>query len=159
MTYEFINPSDEITFCASTNQVAFVVALWIGSGQCGCTRDDGKKIDTCFLFSGSDALEAAVKEQLDGQTVEEFLKDHKPEIAQALESFAYYGFGERELHDEKIARLKAEDKDAELAAYLRAHEDKRRTSMTSYVQLAWSMAKAIRNEIAAAEDTTPSETH
>ena len=51
MLYEFITISDPITFRASNNSIAFVVATALGQGKAGCeNRDTGESIDSMTAF-------------------------------------------------------------------------------------------------------------
>ena len=59
--YEVINPSDEITFYATSDKVAVAAVLVCGEGQWGATRieDDGDTIDVggMALFADEEQTE------------------------------------------------------------------------------------------------------
>ena len=65
MLYEFITISDPITFRASNNSIAFVVATALGQGKAGCeNRDTGESIDSmtasCLIIKGRRFIEIIV---------------------------------------------------------------------------------------------------
>jgi len=50
--YEFITPSDPITFKADDDKVAFVCAAILGKGQAGCeNKTTGESLPTMLMFS------------------------------------------------------------------------------------------------------------
>jgi len=50
--YEFITPSDPITFKADDDKVAFTCALLLGNGKAGCTNlKTGDSIPTMLMFA------------------------------------------------------------------------------------------------------------
>jgi len=51
--YEFITPSDPITFYAPDNDIAVAVGLFVGQGKAGIrTFDDSDVLNTLTIFSG-----------------------------------------------------------------------------------------------------------
>ena len=51
--YEFVNPSDPITFYAPDNDIAEAITLFVGNGKVGLRAIDNSKVpDTLTAFSG-----------------------------------------------------------------------------------------------------------
>lgn len=140
MFYEFITPSDPITFAAPNDNIAFVCALTLGAGKAFCTREDGEKLQTCFLFTPPDELDAAIQKQL-GASLTDYIDSHREEIATAFESFAYGSFESRRQYDDALSAITDEDK---LAQFKASHEDRNRSSMSQWVKGAWKIAKQLR---------------
>ena len=144
MLYEFITPSDPITFAAPDDKIAFVCALILGNGEAFCTREDGEKVGTCFLFAGEGVLDAAIQETL-GSNLSDFMDANCEAVATAFESFAYGGFERRRQYDDALAAITDPHKIAEFKA---KHEDRNRSSMSTWVKGAWSYAKNFRAKMA-----------
>ena len=50
--YEFITPSDPITFKADDDKVAFTCALLLGNGKAGCeNKATGESLPTMLMFA------------------------------------------------------------------------------------------------------------
>lgn len=137
MTYEFITPSDPITFKTENEKVAFFCALILGNGKAGMTREDGEKCESPMLFLRSNAFEKA--EKYLGCQLAEFDKNHLPEIVDCFRSFAYGGFSNRKAFDSAVSTIK---NTKVLAAFKAAHEEKERSSMNRWVKKAWAYADA-----------------
>ena len=143
MLYEFITPSDGITFHATTDAVAFCAAVILGGGKAFCTREDGVKLDTCVAFMKDDAMEETLLARL-GMRLGEFIEANKPALADAFDSFAYTKMHNRAEYD---AALAACTTDECLAAFRAKHDDEKRTSMSQWVKAAWKYAAALRRQI------------
>ena len=147
MLYEFITPSDPVTFAAPDDKVAFVCALLLGNGKAFCTREDGESVASCILFAPPGTLETRCQEIL-GMSLDEYLTAHREPLATAFESFAYGDFDSRRQYDAAIKAITEPDKLAEFKA---EHEDRKRTSLSKWVKAAWSHAKALRAKITEAQ--------
>jgi len=143
MIYEFITPSDPITFKAESPAVAFFCALILGNGKAFATGEDDQKLPCCLMFADKDEVDATIKDQLGGLTVAEFESEHAAEIVACFESFSYGNFADRRDYD---AALEAITEPAKMAAFKAHHEDQRRTSMSAWVKAAWKTAEAIRRK-------------
>jgi hypothetical protein len=141
MIYEFITPSDEITFSAPSDPIAYACSLLLGRGKAGCTREDGHNIPCLLLFASEAKIEASVNENL-GMSFKDFAEANSAEIADALDSFAYCGFHDRKQHDAAIAEI---TDPAKLSEFKANHEDTR-TSMSRWVKGAWGIAAAMRKK-------------
>jgi len=142
MTYEFITPSDAITFVAPDDKVAFVCALVLGRGKAFCKREDGVDLDTCVLFRSEADVETIVRDAL-GCGMPEFMESRWGEVADAFDTFAYGSFEDRRQYDDAVAAITDPEKLAEFKA---KHEDRRRTSMSEWVRGAWDLAKSVRKD-------------
>jgi hypothetical protein len=140
--YEFITPSDGITFKAPSNAVAFVASLMLGRGKAGCSREDGESVPSLLLFASDEAVTETIKEQLSG-TLNQWMTSHWREVADALDSFAYADFRARAEFD---AALEAITDDKKRAAFLEKHDDIRRTSISQWVKQARKDAALIRKK-------------
>ena len=141
MIYELVTPSDPITFTATNDAVAYAVALYLGSGKAGCTREDGQKIDCLLLFATADQTTESIRVNL-GMEFKDFMEANHDEAVDAFESFAYGSFDDRLQYDDAIAAITDPDKLAEFKA---KHEDRKRSSMSRWVKSAWDIAAALRN--------------
>lgn len=137
--YTFITPSDPITFRAADDAVAFLVALQLGRGKAGCTRDDGVDVQTLLLFMPEQAVEAHIRAQL-GTEASAFIAARRADIAAAFASFAYGSVEDRRTYDDAIAAITCPDR---LAAFKAAHEDRNRTSMNGWVAYAWRLGEEV----------------
>lgn len=80
--YEFINPSDAWTFLASSDKVAFIVAIMVGRGQTAARREGW---EAGMYFFGGD-FEADYLKQFN-EPFEGAMKRHEKEIVKSLKSF------------------------------------------------------------------------
>lgn len=142
--YEFITPSDPITFRAPDNRIAFVCALILGNGKAFCEREDGESIDTCFALGRRGELDGAITVML-GTTLKEFTAAHSPAIADAFDSFSYGHFSDRQQYDDALAAI---TDPGELAEFKAKHDDRRRTSISQWVTGAWNYAGNFRAKAA-----------
>jgi hypothetical protein len=140
MIYEFITPSDPITFKASDPKVAFYVGLTLGNGKAGVEGEDGSKIPCLLIFCSEETVTATVKEQL-GEDPKAWAEENREAIADAYESFAYGSIRDRKDYDAAIDAITCPDR---LATFKAHHEDAHRTSMSKWVSYAWKQAAAIR---------------
>lgn len=145
MIYECINPSDQITFIANSDKIAYAATLIVFNTKAGCdNKDTGVSLPTLMLFH-PDPM--SLVEEFLGMPLESYLDANSAEIADALKSFAYLNYDERKTYDAAIAAITDPDK---LAAFKADHEDRNRTSMSAYVNHAWKVAehllKNIKNE-------------
>jgi len=93
--YEFITPSDPITFYAPDDDVALAVGIIIGSGKAGVTNTEtGKSLPSLLLFLAD--LEARKAIEIPVATWEA----RKAECIVAAHSFAVCDKGERAIYDE-----------------------------------------------------------
>lgn len=145
MIYELVTPSDPITFTASCNAVAYAVALYLGSGKAGCTREDGEKLDCLLMFAGEEATKKSILDNL-GMEFKDFMESNHDDVVAAFESFAYGSIDDRRQYDDAIAAITDA---AKLAEFKAKHEDRKRSSMSRWVKSAWDIAAALRNRKAA----------
>ncbi len=136
--YEFVTPSDAITFKAINDKVAYMVAILMGNGKAGCNKEGGESIPTMLMFDPTP--EKTIDEYL-GMQGSKFVKDNNDNIADSLLSFAYGTFASREVFDKAFAAC-ASDEDRD--KFLKKHETKNRTSMSQWVKAAWDAGKKIK---------------
>lgn len=143
MTYELINPSDAITFKAESDKIAFFCALILGNGKAGISREDGKEVEESpMLMFVSNPL--PIIEKYLGCSLVEFKDNNLGEISECFLSFAYGTFSDRAAFDRDVASFKTS---IGLEAYLEAHEDRNRSSMSKWVQGAWDYGRAFKNKL------------
>jgi hypothetical protein len=140
MIYEFITPSDPITFTAPNDAIATAAAIIVGSGKAFCTSEDGTKLNTSFLFASKETIEASIHESL-GTDIYTFIDANALALADTLESFSYGNFAGRRAYDAAIAAITDPDK---LATFKAFHEDQNRTSMSEWVAYAWKRGASLR---------------
>lgn len=130
--YEFITPSDTITFKTDNDKVAYFCALLLGNGKAGCKNlTSEESLPTMLMFS--DDPEKKIKDFI-GSDLKEFLDNNKPAIAECFKSFAYATFRERPVYDATLEAIKDPIKHQEFKLL---HEDVNRTSMSRWVLGAW----------------------
>lgn len=139
MIYEFITPSDPITFKAGSDKIAFFCAALLGNGKAGCKNfDTGDGIPSMILFSADP--EKDITDFL-GKGIKEFLEENNDEICDAFASFSYGSPSDRETFDNACEAITDIEKLKEFKA---KHEDKNRSSMTTWVKAAWGYAESLR---------------
>lgn len=141
-TYEFITPSDAITFRADNNAIAYAVALYLGSGKAACQREDGVEIDCMLLFATPEETKKSILDNL-GMEFKDFMEANKAAVAAAFSSFAYTSIAGRKQYDERLTAA------SDVTAFKAAHEDKKRTSLSRWVNTAWMTGKALQEQVAA----------
>lgn len=123
-TYELVNPSDNWSFQAKSDKIAFLVALFVGRGATPAERDGWKgKMYILNIGDPSADYESEFKEKFEGA-----LGRHKAEIVESLRTFM-------------IDRRKAPD--GLTGKKLKAWNDKRRSSTNDFGRAANSMADAL----------------
>lgn len=133
--YEFIQPSDAITFRASTDKVAYYCALLLGGGKAGIRRADGKEVESPLLFLNSNAVEVA--ESYLGATISAFGKKNARDVVSCFRSFRYGSIDEAQTYEDAISAITDPEK---LKDFKDKHEDRNRTSMSRWVKGAWDYA-------------------
>jgi hypothetical protein len=117
--YEFITPSDPITFKADDDKVAFTCALLLGNGKAGCTNlKTGDSIPTMLMFAKDPDKDI---QEFIGGDFKEFLEANKPKIAECFKSFSYGSASDRETFDDACDAITDPEKLKEFKA---KHEDK-----------------------------------
>lgn len=140
MLYKFITASDEITFLAPNDKIAYCCTVIIGAGQAGCQNvDTQESLDTMVFFS-SDPL-PEITETL-GMEISLFVRKFEIEVADCFGSFAYCSVNQRKKYDSKLESLKNPE---EIEAFKNDHEAQNSTSMNRWVKKAWeySSRKAV----------------
>lgn len=130
--YEFVNPSDVITFYADNDDYARAATLLVGGGKAGCKKKNGYSLDNCLTaFCGE-----APEEVYDFIKKAIINKDEK--LLDALNSFAVCDFGERYIFDDYTKNGTDKEK-------LKKWDDKKRTSLNDFCSYARHLAEIIKN--------------
>lgn len=141
MIYELINPSDSYTFYADDPKVAVSVALLVGSGKMGLEDETGNgDYPAMQLFCDADVVEKKLTQYF-GQPWGDWMKGHRVEIADALETVITLGRKERHAYDEALKRI---DDPVKREAYRVSIHDKNCTSLSDFGTYAWKLAKRLR---------------
>lgn len=141
--YEFITPSDPITFWAASDFVACVCATYLGRGQAGVKKvGHESQIPSLFLFTPEDEMEKELAEFL-GQPFHEFWAANESDIALAFGSFAYGLPEERQAYDKAFKSVKDDPKARD--AFKNDHEKSNRSSVSKWVRNAWRIASVIQS--------------
>lgn len=140
--YEFVTPSDPITFKAENDKVAFCCAVILGNGKGGCENTTTREsIPSLLAFSRNPDEDI---EKFIGCPLKEFVSDNIDSIQTSFESFAYATVSERKTYDNAIEAITDPER---LKEFKQKHEDQNRTSMSKWVQGAWNYAQSIaKNE-------------
>lgn len=140
MIYEFITTGDAITFTSDSDKVAFACTVMVGHGKAGCKRYQGKvEVDIDGTVAATADPQRAIESRL-GSTLNQFIKDNTAEMVRCLWSFAYGTKEQRVQYNQALEGLK--DDGARLE-YKKVHENKNRTSLTTWVIGAWELGTAI----------------
>lgn len=134
--YEFITPSDPITFKSDNDKVAFACALLLGNGKAGCkNKTTGENLPTMLMFSTNP--DKNIQDFIGGD-FKEFLETNKPQIAECFKSFTYGSVSDRQTFDDACEVITNPEKLKEFKA---KHEDKNRSSLSQWVKAAWDYSK------------------
>lgn len=88
MKYEIINPSDKCFISSDNERVAKFCCLLLGNGMYGLENaETGEDVFSIYIFGMS---EKATLEEF-GEPLEDFLQNHRLEIAECFKSFEYAG--------------------------------------------------------------------
>lgn len=151
-TYEFITPSDEITFNATSDAVAVMATMLVAQmafvkrisptfqdlpGGVALMPDDVFQRDVCSVFFGGD--------------MEAFNQANATDISDALASFAYVSSKERRLFDAAVAAITDPEK---LKEFREDHDDKERSSMNAYCKRAWALSVGFKEHYQPQTPTT-----
>jgi len=119
--YEFINPSDPITFYAPDNDIAETVTIVVGGGRAGLKATDGSDVPNTMYFLGvSDTARDKITKTMDTR-IDEFFE--------AAKTFAVCEASLREEYDELT-------KDSTDTERIQKWDDKHRSSMTNWCDYA-----------------------
>ena len=122
--YEFITPSDPITFYAVDDSVAEAVTFLIGNGKAGLRSVDGREMPpTILIFLG-----------LKGEQKERFVRttrNRREDILISTKTFAVCEPEERDIYDEYTNNGKDEEK-------VKKWADKKTSSLTDWCRYAWT---------------------
>lgn len=147
--YEFITPSDSITFLADDDKIAFACAIIIGRGRAGCIRYDKngqKEVNLQSLcFFAPDPL-YHVNATL-GMELNDFIHKNRKEIAEALKTFAYGSIQDRKEYDNVLNAIQdpvAREK------FRNTHENTKRTSLSPWVKAAWNLGDNMLKQLSQA---------
>lgn len=135
MEYKLINPSDPYTFIASSNEVA-VLTVFCLSTHYGAEAKDGSFEVPLFFWGGDKEW---YQEQF-GHSTDDGLSEKKIEVANALESFMYGNFQDREIYQ---SALRAIDDDEKREKFIAEWQD-RRSSLNDIGTYAHKLAKKLK---------------
>lgn len=138
--YEFITPSDPITFKADDDKIAFTCALLLGNGKAGCeNKTTGESLPTMLMFAKDP--DKNIQDFIGGD-FREFLEANKQKIAECFKSFAYGSISDRQTFDDACDAITDPEK---LKEFKSKHEDKNRSSLSQWVKAAWEHGEKICN--------------
>lgn len=138
MVYNFITPSDPITFLAPNDKIAYACAIIIGGGKADCDNiDTGEKLHT-MIFIHEDPID--IVEDFLESPFNNFVKANEIEISKALSSFAYGLPKDRAEYDNQLSGLNTPE---EIEKFKEEHEDKERSSLQRWVKKAWIYSEKI----------------
>ena len=142
MIYEFITPSDPITFLSDDDKVAFLCSVVLGNGKAGCKRIDenGKEIRLPSMLMFDSEPEKAIDDFL-CEPLGSFFEKNKQKIKDCFDSFAYGTIEDRQKYDDALSAIADPEKQKEFKL---KHEDENRSSMSQWVKGAWQSAKNIK---------------
>lgn len=136
--YEIISPSDPYTFRADSVAIARFVVIALGTGQYDGEAEDGTSLDAMLLTFTKEEAKAKLHEFFGDP--KQFVREHRAEIIEALESVMSFNRGERGAYDEAIKLIPAD----KIAGYRKKVHDKNRSSLNDIGDRAWKYAKKLR---------------
>lgn len=136
--YEFITPSDPITFKAQDNKTAFVCAIILGEGMAGCQNITTDESIPTMTFN-KDATKH-VDDYL-GCKLNQYIDSNLKDIIECYQSFSYGSASDRQTYDDACEAISDTEKLKEFKA---KHEDRNRTSMSAWVKQAWQYAELLK---------------
>lgn len=139
MIYELIQPSDPIHFKAESDKIAYYCALVLGNGKAGVRRTDGEECASPILFLHPDPM--PIIEQYLGASIEVFGDENAADVADCFDSFSYGDLATYRLYCEAVEAITEPEK---LKAFKASHEDKNRSSLSTWVKGAWRYAEFFR---------------
>jgi hypothetical protein len=141
--YEFITPSDPVTFKAEDDKIAYTCALLLGNGKAACVTHDekGNEVSLPTLLMFSENVDEEIEEYIGGK-LDDFIKQNKDKISEVFSTFMYGKVSDRRTYDVAIDAITDPDK---LTEFKKIHEDKNRTSMNEWVKTAWIYAEKVKN--------------
>lgn len=138
--YEFINNNEPVTFLAPDDQIAFLVAVYLGKGMQTCKRVNGVEeiiinsdLTTYRGRSWQDVIEGFI-----GKSESNFTYIYKNELRECCLSFAYTTIETRKEYDEKLASFSTADEQADFKI---EHEKQNRKTDARWVYQAWMLSK------------------
>lgn len=137
-TYQFINPSDKVTFLAESDEVAVITSQLISQESTTTNLTTGKKLQGFFGFLSEEEFKV-IEQELFNMPAVQFSAENKEQIRTALSSFCHLDQEERGQFDTALKELQGNA----LEAYLAHHLDKYQTSMNPICARAWEFSKAI----------------
>ena len=143
MTYEFITTGDEITFKTEDDNVAFACTVMLGRGKAGCARYvNGEEHNLEAFLANTTDPNRAIESRLE-MSLNAFVKENHAEMAKCFHSFAYGTIDNRDQYDQALAALKDP---GEALEFKTSHENDNRTSLTTWVIMAWELGEAINKQ-------------
>ena len=142
--YEIINPSDCVTLETSNELAAVAVALLLGKGCFGLTRDDDESVCPILLFSGVEATEQFIHDTFSisqGETLDPWIAENELDVIECFEFAMYCSMSTRKALAAAFEGMKREEKLARLAKF----NDERRSSMNDIGGGAHAYAKRMRD--------------
>ena len=134
--YEFLNPSDGITFYAMSDEIARTATLLLGNGKAGAKAiDSDNNLEYCFT-----AFNPAPEEIY--KTVEKHVKTPDKDLIDCLNSFAVCKPYEREIYDDYTNNGTNETK-------FKKWDDKNRSSMNDFCGYARRLAASLNKKLEA----------
>jgi len=143
MTYDFITPSDSITFLADDDKVAFACGIMLGKGKTGCKRYQGTEevdIETVMILDASP--NKTIEEYL-GCGLNQFVIENSKDVAKCFNSFAYGTISDRAEYNKACAAITDPKK---LKRFKVDHGEDNRTSLATWVAGAWEYGEAIKKQ-------------
>lgn len=144
--YELGNPSDPYTYYASSDLVAIATNLYLGQGKTFCIdTESGEQLGPMLLFASEQQVEAALKETFGEESLGGFMKQHRAEIADALDSLMIFNAKKRRDYEDALVHITDPN---EREAYREKVLNRHRSSLNNYAAWAWGQAKSIREQLA-----------
>lgn len=135
--YEFINPSDAITFRAQDDKTAFMAVTLLADGKAGCIKEDGTNLGTLLAFARDPDK---MFSEMMGDKSDEWLEQNRRSLAECLDSFQCTSLAERKIYEMELEKITDY---SEREKFRTMWEDKKATSLTRWVPAAWRYASAI----------------
>lgn len=141
MLYEFITPSDPVTFYAPDNDIAEAVALYIGQGKAGLrAADNSETPTTLYLFN-----------KMPDEVITRFkntFKNRLDDFLDACKTFAVCNFSDRKIYDDYTQNSTNEEK-------VKSWDTEKRSSLTDWC----GFARGLKRQKKEADSATAADTN
>ena len=143
--YDLVNPSDAVTFYASSREVALVVTFMLGRGMYAANAidEDGRTLEDSDLDIPLFIMGYGIDDFLDENDISlnDTADDHRQEIIESFESFCTGTARERRLFESALSYM---DDQEQKGSFVAEWDDRQRSSLNDITNSAYELAKGMK---------------